>query len=197
VFGHGFGGLGSLWLGWLVSLDPEDISRLYRAHARDVLRFVARQTLQPEVAVDLVAETFAQALADRARFRGRGDGEALAWIFGIARHQLGKYFRRGVVERRALAKLGLELAAMDDADYERVEQLSDLGALRGALADGLAALSEEHREALRLRIVEERSYTELADALGVSEQTARARVSRALRALAKETTNLEGSPRYA
>jgi RNA polymerase sigma-70 factor, ECF subfamily len=188
--------LWSLWLGPLVSLDPEDISRLYRAHARDLLRFVARQTLQPDVAVDLVAETFAQALADRARFRGRDDVEALGWIFGIARHQLGKYFRRGVVERRALAKLGLQLTPMGEADYERVEQLADLHALRGVLAEGLAALSEEHREALRLRIVEERSYPELAGALGVSEQTARARVSRALRALAKETANLEGCPRY-
>jgi DNA-directed RNA polymerase specialized sigma24 family protein len=75
---------------------------VYRAHARDVLRFMARRTLQPEVAVDLVEETFAQAIADRAWFRGSNDAEALAWIFGIARHQLGKYFRRGGVERRDL-----------------------------------------------------------------------------------------------
>ena len=146
-----------------MSLDPEDISRLYRAHAREVLRFVARQTLQPEVAVDLVAETFAQALADRGRFRGGDDREALAWIFGIARHQLGKYFRRGLVERRALARLGLDVVALNDADYERVEELGDLRERRAALADGLAALSEDHREALRLRIVEECSYAELAE----------------------------------
>ena len=179
-----------------MTLAPEDISRLYRAHARDVLRFMARRTLQPEVAVDLVAETFAQALADRARFRGSGDAEALASIFGIARHQLGKYFRRGAVERRALARFGLQVAAMTDADFERVEELGELSARRAAIADGLAALSEDHRAALRLRIVEERSYAEVAQTLGVSEQTARARVSRALRTLSKATEHLEGSPDY-
>jgi RNA polymerase sigma factor (sigma-70 family) len=69
-------------------------------------------------------------------------------------------------------------------------------ARRAAIADGLAALSEDHREALRLRIVEERSYAEVAQTLGVSEQTARARVSRALRTLSKTTEHLEGSPDY-
>jgi DNA-directed RNA polymerase specialized sigma24 family protein len=34
-----------------------------------------------------------------------------------------------------------------------------------------------------LRVVEERSYAQVADLLGVSEQTARARVSRALAAM--------------
>src|ERR1039458_8093742 len=84
-----------------MALDLDDIDRLYRGHAAYLLRFFVQRTMQPEVAVDLVGETFAQAFADRAKFRGRGDGEALAWVFGIARHELSDYFRRGVVERRS------------------------------------------------------------------------------------------------
>jgi RNA polymerase sigma-70 factor (ECF subfamily) len=177
-----------------MTLDSDDISRLYEAHAGDVLRFLARRTLQPEVAMDLMAETFAQAFADRARFRGSEDSAALAWIFGIARHQLGKYFRRGVVERRAIGRLGLQVGQLADGDYERIEDLAGLRSLRLAVGSGLAALSVEQREALRLRVVEERSYTELASFLGITEQTARARVSRALRILAKATEHLEESP---
>ena len=56
-----------------------------------------------------MGETFAQAFANRARYRGREDREALAWIYGIARHELSMYFRRGVVERRALARLGVAI----------------------------------------------------------------------------------------
>ena len=48
-----------------MALDSRDISRLYAAHAEAILRFFVRRTLQPEVAVDLVGETFAQAFADR------------------------------------------------------------------------------------------------------------------------------------
>jgi RNA polymerase sigma-70 factor, ECF subfamily len=180
-----------------VSLEPDDISRLYEAHAAELLRFLARRTLQAEVAVDLLAETFAQAFADRARFRGRGDDQALAWIFGIARHQLSSYFRRGTVERRALARLGLQLPALSEADYERIEELAGLQTQRAAVAEALADLSAEQREALQLRVVQEHSYAELARCLGITEQTARARVSRALRALAAATAQPEGRPDHA
>jgi RNA polymerase sigma-70 factor (ECF subfamily) len=180
-----------------MALDPDDISRLYEAHAAELLRFVARRTLQAEVAVDLVAETFAQAFADRAGFRGHSDGEALAWIFGIARHQLSSYFRRGTVERRALVKLGLQLPTLSDLDYERVEELAGLQAQRAAVAEALGDLSADQRKALHLRVVEERSYAELASSLGITEQTARSRVSRALHALAEATAQPEGSPDHA
>jgi RNA polymerase sigma factor (sigma-70 family) len=177
-----------------VALVSDDISRLYARHAEELLGYFARRTLQPEVAVDLVGETFACAFADRAQFRGAEDGEAIAWVFGIARHQLAEYFRRGHVERRALARLGVAVAPLVDADYERVEELATLADLRVRVAECIADLSADHSEALRLRIVEERSYAEVALTLGVSEQTARARVSRALRAL-RDTTALEPEER--
>jgi RNA polymerase sigma factor (sigma-70 family) len=192
--GHTSSGLRAYGLMASKGLDRDDVSRLYAVHASALLRFFARRTLQPEVAVDLVAETFAQALADRQAFRGSSDGEAVAWIFGIGRHRLDEYFRRGVVERRALARLGIQLATFTDADYERVEELAGLADQRAAIASALAGLSVDHQEAVRLRIVEERSYAELAAVLGVNEQTARARVSRALRALAKSLDAIEGSP---
>jgi RNA polymerase sigma-70 factor (ECF subfamily) len=57
-------------------LEADDISALYRGHARTLLIFFARRVYDPEAAVDLVAETFAAAFAGR-RWRGwasrRGD----------------------------------------------------------------------------------------------------------------------------
>ena len=166
-----------------MSLDPETLSGLYEDHAAEVLRFLARRTLQAEVAIDLVAETFAQAFAHRSQFRGSSKSEALAWIFGIARHELSAYFRRDVVERKALAQLCLAVPSLTDADYERVEELADLRAQRLVIRDALVELSLDHREASRLRVVEEPSYADVARILDFSEPTARARVSRALRAL--------------
>jgi RNA polymerase sigma factor (sigma-70 family) len=179
-----------------MTFETEDLARLYETHASGVLRFFARRTLQADVAIDLVAETFARAFENRAQFRGSDDSEALAWVFGIARHELSAYFRRGAVERRAPAKLGLLVPPLVDADYERVEELADLRSLRVAVSDALGHLSLEHREALRLRVVEEQPYPDIARTLGVSETTVRARVSRALRALSKATTRLEGSAEH-
>jgi RNA polymerase sigma factor (sigma-70 family) len=180
-----------------MGLTSEDISRLYVRHAEDLLGYFARRTLQAEVAVDLVGETFAQAFAHREQFRGEEEGEAIAWVYGIARGQLGSYFRRGQVHRRALGRLGVGVPGLIDSDFERIEDLAALDELRGEVADGLARLSVRHRDALRLRIVEEREYAEVARVLGVSEQVARARVSRALRVLRRDIPNLKGATDYA
>lgn len=166
-----------------MTLTNEDVERLYREHAHAVLRYLARRVLIAEVAVDLMAETFAQAYRDRRGFRGRTDEEAAAWLFGIARHCLSSYRRRGAAELRALRRLGVQRRALHDFEYDRVEELADLRGAVGEMHAELDALAQEQREAVRLRVLEEMDYAEVARALGVSEQTARARVSRALRSL--------------
>ena len=166
-------------------LDEGDISRLYQRHARSLATYFTRRTYDAQVAVELTAETFAAAAADRAAFRGSTDEAATGWLYGIARHQLSAWYRHAQVERRALARLGLETPALEDREYERIEELAGLADLRGRVATALGELATREREAVRLRIVEERSYPEVAQALGISEQAARARVSRALRRLAK------------
>lgn len=161
-------------------LDRHDITRLYDRHARAMLGFFARRTFDPDTSVDLVAETFARAFVERRRCRARTDAEQAAWLYGIARNLLADWRRKAQVERRALAKLGVDRRALTDDEYDRIEALAGLG---DVVAGGLARLTDDHRDALQLRIVEEREYEDVARVLGVSEQTARARVSRALGAL--------------
>lgn len=165
-------------------LAPGGFDRLYQSHARSLLVFLARRVLDPDVALDLAAETFAKAFASRARFRGESDAEAAGWLYAIGRHQLSRYLRRGHAEGRALAKLGLEVPAMSSDEQARVEELADLAPLRAAVASGLEQISANHRDALQLRVVRELPYPEVARELGISEDTARARVSRGLGALA-------------
>jgi RNA polymerase sigma factor (sigma-70 family) len=169
-----------------VPLTPDDIDALYRSHARAMVTFFARRTLDPEAAVDLVAETFAVAIARCGRCRATGADERAAWLFGIARNHLHGWYRRGAIERRALERVGIERPQLVDADVERLEELAGIADLRTRTAGLLAALPEPARVAVRMRIVEERTYAETAAALGISEQTVRARVSRALRTLAAQ-----------
>jgi RNA polymerase sigma-70 factor (ECF subfamily) len=62
-----------------------------------------------------------------------------------------------------------------------------------AIGAALTTLSEEQREAMTLRVIEQRPYSEVAELLACTEQTARARVSRGLKRLATllETTQVE------
>jgi RNA polymerase sigma-70 factor (ECF subfamily) len=54
------------------------------------------------------------------------------------------------------------------------------------VAAALGELRPDQREALRLRVIEGKSYSEIAGALGCSEDVVRARVSRGLRRLAAQ-----------
>ena len=169
-------------------LGPKTFEEVWAQHSRGLLRFFARRTLDPEAAMDLVSETFAAAFTARRRFRGSTEDDVAAYLHGIARRQLAHWYRKGAVRRRALERLGLERPVLDDEELARIDELAHSAPERAAMRDALASLSEDHRAALRLRVVEERGYPEVAELLGVSEQAARARVSRALRALGR---NLE------
>jgi RNA polymerase sigma-70 factor (ECF subfamily) len=73
---------------------------------------------------------------------------------------------------------------VSDDDYDRIEELMDFERFGEALAEAMSALPEEQREAVKLRVVDERSYGEVAAELGCTEPTARMRVSRGLRRIA-------------
>ncbi len=164
-------------------LDEDALGRLFRAHGDGLLAFFTRRTFDGQVALDLVSETFAQAVAGRRRFRGDSDAEATAWLYAIARHQLIGYQRKGRIEMRALQRLGIARQEVDEEELIAIEDAAGIDLLRVSIARGLADLSPDHRDALELRVVQELPYEVVADKLGISEQTARARVSRALRRL--------------
>lgn len=166
------------------TITSASLDALYRSHAPRITVFIARRVMDAGVAADLMAETYAQAFTHRRQFRGTTREEAIGWLYGIARHQVSHYIRRGRAEARALHRLGLEPPALADAELERIEELAGLTQLRGRVASHLGELSPDQREALRLRILEERSYEEMAEVLGINEQAVRARVSRGMRALA-------------
>jgi RNA polymerase sigma factor (sigma-70 family) len=165
--------------------DPDAFAAFYDAYAERILLFLVRRVLDVDTAFDLLSETFATALERRHQFRGSSAEEEQGWLFSIARSELSHYWRDGKVERIALARIGVGVPALSDPEIERIEQLAGINDLVPALQDAMASLPEDQRRAVELRVVEEHGYAEVANILGVSEQTARARVSRGLRALAQ------------
>lgn len=162
---------------------PSAFADFYVRHAERLLVFFARRTFDVEMAADLTAETFAEAYQSRRRFRGTSDEEAAGWLYAIARRQLVRYRRRGMVERQAIERLGLQVPALGDDECERIEAKAGLTAMRAQLADAARTLAPDIRVALWLRVVDELPYREVAERLAITEEAARARVSRALRAL--------------
>jgi RNA polymerase sigma factor (sigma-70 family) len=167
-------------------LDQQHLAAAYERDARRLLIWLTRRTYDAQTAVDLVGETYARAWESSHRFRGEPDDpEAVAaWTFGIARHVLADTLRRGRSERAAMARLHIEAPQLAPDEIAQLEDLAELGSLRTTLAAALEDLSPEQRDAVRLRVIEERGYPEIARRLRISEEAARARVSRGLRTLA-------------
>src|SRR3954447_13789305 len=99
---------------------PEGFVALYRREADLVLCFCARRVLDPETAVDLCAETFAQAFRSRRGFRGTTELEARAWLLTIARRQIARYLKKGALDRRARDALGIQTPRLHDGDAEEI-----------------------------------------------------------------------------
>lgn len=150
-----------------------DFETFYRRHLPIVDAYVARRTRNRDLTLDVVAETFARALAARAQF-DPGRGPAIAWLLGIARNLLVDAARRGKVDDRVRRKLRMEPVVIDDWD-------DGAGELPTELLDlALAALPEAQRAAVLARIVDEEPYDLIAERTQCSEQVVRKRVSRGL-----------------
>jgi RNA polymerase sigma factor (sigma-70 family) len=165
------------------SKDPLAFREFYDRYAAWVRSWFLRQTGSDSAALDLTAETFAQAWHASRRFRDMADGSGAPWLFGIARNLLRQYHKHNRIESAARERLGLPAAWADCEDYEAVDERLEAGSLAPALRLAIKALPREQRRALELRVVQQLEYEEVAGALGCSQNAARLRVSRALRAL--------------
>jgi RNA polymerase sigma factor (sigma-70 family) len=159
--------------------DLDAFATLYDRYSRRLFGYFTRRTTSEDTAVELTAETFSRAWVMRERFEDRHEGSAAPWLFGIARNVLLMSARRGAVERLTAERLGV----LERLDLEGGEApASEPGWTEGA-DELLDSLPLSQQEALRLRIFDEMSYDEVADALGTTRSAARVRVHRGLAAL--------------
>jgi RNA polymerase sigma factor (sigma-70 family) len=157
----------------LARTDPAAFRALYERYAERVLAFQLRRCADADAAHDLTAETFAQAWLARERFRDEAGGTAGPWLFAIARNVVRASVRRRALERRACERLGLEAASAAEPSDAWLDGLDDM----------LAELPEGQRDAIRLRVLDDLAYEQVAAVLGTSPEAARVRVHRGLSAL--------------
>ena len=157
--------------------DPEAFACFYDRYETSIVGYFLRRTGDSELAADLTAEVFAAALGAAPRYRARAP-TAAAWLFTIAANALKTSLRRGRVEDQARRRLGIQRAAeLEENSLQRVEALASNDQWAQEL---LARLPSDQREAVRARILDERSYHDIAGELETSELVIRKRVSRGL-----------------
>jgi len=140
-----------------------------------LLSYLARRTTQPELAADLLAETFASALVAVCDGYRALPETPVAWLFTVARNLVIDSARHRRVEDRARRRLGLEPLVIDDDDVQRIVEIAHARDAVRALAGVIPAAEWE---TFRAHVLEDRSYAELAARLRCSQAVVRKRLSR-------------------
>jgi RNA polymerase sigma-70 factor (ECF subfamily) len=164
--------------------DPDATDRFVRSLHRDVVRYVAHLSADPQAADDLAQDTFLRALGSLHRFEGRSS--ARAWLLSIA--------RRAVIDSHRYAAARPRLCDTDDWTLmaERAQPTGLPGFDDGiALLDLLDALPDERREAFVLTQLVGLPYAEAAEMSDCPVGTVRSRVARARATLVELLTEAE------
>ena len=146
---------------------PPLLERLFAESERDLARYFSRRNGSEDGVQDLVQETFLQMA------RGLRDGKtpkcARGYLFGIARHlSQAAWSRRAESQVVPLEEAAAEIAAPSEDD--RV----------AAARETIARMDAVQREILDLRLAQELSYAEIAEALAIPIGTVRSRLHHAL-----------------
>ncbi len=155
--------------------DPVEFAALFDRHFDVVHRYVARR-LGADLAEDLAAQAFEEALKSRARF-DLSHSSARPWLLGIATNLIRHHHR---AEARRLAAYGRIDGDGTAADHAAAVELRvDAQRLAAVLTSALAELPGGDRDALLLLAWGDLSYGEIALALHIPIGTVRSRLNRA------------------
>src|SRR5437016_5677811 len=156
-------------IGRVASGDRLAMQVLFARHHVRVYRFVLRVVRDETKAEDLISEVFLDVWRQADRFEGRS--AVSTWLLAIARFK-----SLSVLRRRPEQELDDEKAAAieDTADNpEIVAQKKDKSEL---LRKCLTALSADHREIIDLVYYHEKSVEEVAEIVGIPENTVKTRM---------------------
>ncbi len=168
--------------------DRQALAELYARYQRPLFHYLLQLTPDYGLAEEMLQDTLVAVWKSALSFEGRSS--VLTWLIGIARRQAHNTLRRHrlpVVDESEL----LELPASDPEP----EEFTLASVERDELVAAFRQLAPVHREILTLTFVQELSYQETAQALGVPLGTVKSRLSNAKRALRVLLESREGTKR--
>lgn len=173
--------------------DPSAFRLLVERHHAPVYRFCLRALRSPEAAADAAQEVFLRVVRNAGSWEPKA--KFTTWVYTIARNHCIDEARKGKFRKTESLN---ETAGKDGEGAEKIENVpsnvpqQDTIAhgtrLRKAIDAALATLPEEQREVFLMREVSGLAFKDIADAVGVGENTVKSRMRYALAGLKKALT---------
>ncbi|MEE9133667.1 MAG: RNA polymerase sigma factor [Gemmatimonadota bacterium] len=151
--------------------------RLVDDHSPHLLALVRSFAVDLDEAHDLVQETWQRAYAKRMSYSG--SGPLLGWLYAVCRNVCLASVRKQAARRRT------ELDGVASSDFAAAypDETAERAELRRSIKRALMELPDRERDVVVLRMLEQKSTRETAEALGCAEGTVKAALHHALKKL--------------
>ncbi|MBX3272818.1 MAG: RNA polymerase sigma factor [Sandaracinaceae bacterium] len=176
--------------------DPEAFEELVRRYERPLYNFIFRSVRRRERADELLQDVFLKVVQRSQDFKG--DSKLSTWLYTIARNLCIDHSRKMVFRRhQSLDAPGpgpeggptlLERTAGTGAEPDRAAVTEDL---RRRIGEAIEELPEEQREVFLMRHVQGMRFKDIADVVGVPENTVKSRMRYALERLQRALADYE------
>ena len=145
----------------------------------------------PAMAEDLVQEIFLAALGSLDKFHG--DSQLYTWLCSIAYHKISDFYR-GRARETKLEKLPLDTDAAEPEWFRdtapTIPSVMESEEARHAILQALAELSQDYRQVLILKYIDEMPVLEISQVMARSPKSVEGLLSRARKTL---RSNLVGA----
>lgn len=164
--------------------DVRNFEPLYRRYYEAVFRFTYQRLDDRDQAYDITTNVFIKALGHIGRFEHRGIPFS-SWLFRIARNELNQMYRSGKSRRTINLKDSDVINMIDEVDDPGVNEEYFEKMIRS-----LDDLDEDELAIIEMRFFEKRSFREVGEVLGMTENNAKVRCYRILGRMKNKILNM-------
>lgn len=176
--------------------DRSALTQLVQRHQAPLYNFALRQIRIPQMAEDIVQESFVRVVLNAADFKH--EARFTTWIYTITRNLCIDHLRKGALRKHP----SLDESRREEGDGPTLgEQLPDPRTsvereatgteLKERIARAVDTLPDEQREVFLMREIANLPFKEIAEITGVPENTVKSRMRYALERLQEALADYE------
>lgn len=148
---------------------PQAVEYWFKHFQPKVLAFVSTKVSIEKDAEEITQEIFLNCLKHLPLFRG--ESSILTWMYSIARHEVADYYRK------KYAKKAISLLPLNE--ILQIEDVKDAHTVSENVRQVFYQMTQEHRELLLLKYIDQKKVKDIADELGKSVKSVESDLFRA------------------
>lgn len=153
--------------------DSRKFEVLYNRYHEQIFRYLYSRVDNKHLASDLTSQVFYKAMLNLENYTFKGVPFA-SWLYRIAFNEMNMYFRKDAKNRT----VNIETETIGDV-FEEIEEEIYVEE-KEKLAKILTTLNDERLSLIEMRFFEKKSFKDIADIMGITENNAKVKVYRTL-----------------